>query len=99
MEYKNLIHVAFPNMTLFLIGHEQHLLLVEIVTQARQLSYDIQHGFVHRFLFMTTGLDLELVNNNYRMYAFGLKQIRGTNCRNLIKPMLITKEQFKSLLL
>jgi hypothetical protein len=92
LKYENIFTDAFPNTPFKFLGFKQRLLIPEIVKRARQLSYNIQHDFVCRRLFVTIGLDSEAQDEIYGTYAFGLKWIRGFDCKVLINPELVTEE-------
>ena len=96
--FENLLNVAFPHTDLYFIGYDQHLLMLNIVTLARDLSYNIQHNFVCCRLFVTIGPNPEPLSNIYGTYAFGLNRIMGTDCKVLIEPTLITKPLLESFL-
>jgi len=90
--YENLLNDTFVSSNMYFIGHTQHMPLLEIVYEARRLSYNIQHCFVSCRLFVTIAQDWKVCNKVYGTYAFGLDRVSGTERRTLIEPKPITDE-------
>ena len=66
---------AFPDTTFFLIGHAEHLVLVDIITRTRGLSYKIQNGFRSCQLLVSKAQDADGSEPFLGTYALGMDKI------------------------
>ena len=93
---ENTLKVAFPNSKTFevgyFIGYDEHLQLVRIVKNARQLSYDLQHGFVTCRLYATITPARTPKKVISGTYAFGLQRVSGTERVELLEARALLKE-------
>jgi hypothetical protein len=92
-ELENTLHAAFPRRigSLCFIGHDEQLELSEVVRQARDLSFNIQHGIVNCRLFVTAAPE-----NSFGTYAFGLDRLSGSERTVLLKVKEITSAQIRN---
>jgi hypothetical protein len=93
---ENTLKAVFPDHVGNLIGHDEHLLLVDIVKRARDLSFKIQHGIVSCRLIVTTAGPQRVSRNVYGTFAFGLDRITGTDRTVLLEAKPITEELLQS---
>src|SRR5882762_2401213 len=81
-ELENTLKAAFPDSkrtsSVYFIGYNEHLQLLEIVRQARDLSFKLQHGFVSCRLFVTAAPAPKATGNVFGTSAFGLDRVLGT---------------------
>lgn len=80
------------------IVHGEQQLLLDIIRQARQLSFTIQHDIISCQLLVTVrqpSSDGDVLGTN----AFGLHRITGSESTVLVKTEIITNAELQSLLL
>jgi hypothetical protein len=94
-ELQNTLKAAFPQ-TLYFFGQEEQLKLTEIVTEARRLSFQIQHGFVTNRLFVTVARGPSEKDDIMGTYAFGLDRLSGDQRVALMEMKAITISQLQT---
>lgn len=96
---ENALTTAFPDSMLtrniYFIGHDEHLLLLDIVKQARDLSFKLQHGFVSCRLIVTVAPGSKPTYDGIGTYAFGLDRLSGTRTV-LLEAKAITVDRVQS---
>lgn len=93
-KFENTLTVAFPDSVLtnnnYFIGHEEHLQLLDIVRQARGLSFKLQHCIVSCRLVVTVGPGFDTTYNGPGTYAFGLERLSGTERTVLLEAKVFS---------
>jgi len=92
---ENILSAAFPTSAGYIIGHDEHLLLLDIFFKTRDLSFKLQHDF-HSRLVVTTARTPEAADNIVGTYALGMNMISDTSRKVFLLPRAITNEQLLS---
>jgi acyl carrier protein len=97
---ENTLKVAFPESTtinsIYFIGYSEHLSLLKIIEEARNLSLMLQRDVVSRQLFLTIASASNTTDKVHGSYAFGVDSILGAERTVLLDMKAITGERLES---
>jgi hypothetical protein len=102
LEFENSLDSVFPDSPTFasrsFIGHSEHLQLIEIVKEARVLSFKLQNGVVSCRLSVTVAQAPKDRGDIHGTYSFGLEKVSGTERTHMLRAGDITDEKVRSFL-
>ena len=99
---ENTIRHAFPHSNLpnggYILGHDEHLSLLNILKCARSLSYNLQYGIVTCRLRVTVAPSAGSGDGICGTYAFGLERITRLKTTVLVGVRALSQKNLQELL-